>query len=351
MGKMIQHSKEVRAAVARLKRIVEEYKEEQPIKKRDWRTYEQQYYQRLRFCFSELYPLIKQAVASIKIVKAEKRGNVPKLSLEQKVILLLLKQICIKSNRSMAGMVILFAWLTSIDISYKTIERLYSESLVQMALFNLHALMLGKKNLSDIDCAGDGTGYTLLIKEHYASYAQKLKDLAKENNPKEHKKIKCVYSFAIIDIKSRLYIGYGTSLTSEKEAFQNAIEMLKSVDIKVRSMRLDRYFSSECYTDLISARVGNIKYFMIPKSNVTNIGLGEWGKMLARFVDDTKLFLKDYFQRNQSESGFSEDKKRTGWKIFQKIPERIDTANAVIYAWHNFLVGNMISLSHTRLRA
>ena len=332
---MVLHSKEARAAVARLKRIVDEYKEEQPEKKRDWRTYEQQHYARLKVCFAELLPLIKKAAKSIKIIKTEKRGNKPKLNLEQKIILLLLKQICIKSNRNMAGMMVLFTWLTSIDVSYKTIERLYSDSLVQMAVYNLHILILKKKGIHNIDCAGDGTGYTLLIKEHYASYAQKLKDKAKENNPEEKKKIKCVYSFAIIDIKSRMYIAYGTSLKSEQEAFFEAVKMLKTVDIRIRSMRLDRYFSAEFYINLLLEQVGNIKFFIVPKSNITNIGLGEWGKMVARFVDDTKLFLKDYFQRNQSESGFSEDKKRTGWKIFQKKPERIDTANAVIYAWHN----------------
>ncbi len=47
--KMVLHSKKARAAVARLKRIVDEYKEEQPEKKRDWRTYEQQHYARLKY--------------------------------------------------------------------------------------------------------------------------------------------------------------------------------------------------------------------------------------------------------------------------------------------------------------
>ena len=341
---MVLYSKEARAAVARLKRIIDEYKEEQPEKKRDWRTYEQQYYARLKVCFDEILPLINESVKLIKIVKIEKRGNKPKLSLEQKIILLLLKQICIKSNRNMAGMMVLFTWLTSIDISYKTIERLYSDHLVQIALYNLHILLLKKKGIENIDCAGDGTGYTLLIKEHYASYAQKLKDKAKENssekknskkNQKEKKKIKCIYSFAIIDIKSRMYIAYGTSLKSEQKAFFESIKMLQTIDIEIKSMRLDRYFSSEYYVNLFLEQVGDIKFFIVPKINIKNIGLGEWGKMVIRFVEDTKLFLKNYFQRNQSESGFSEDKKRTGWKIFQKRPERIDTANTIIYAWHN----------------
>ncbi len=108
---MVIRSKEARVAVARLKRIVDEYKEEQPEKKRDWRTYEQQHYARLKVCFAELLPLIKKAVKSIKVIKTEKRGNESKLNLEQKIIILLLKQICIKSNRNMAGMMVLFTWL------------------------------------------------------------------------------------------------------------------------------------------------------------------------------------------------------------------------------------------------
>jgi len=57
--------------------------------------------------------------------------------------------------------------------------------------------------------------------------------------------------------------------------------------------------------------------------------------MLYRFVHDTKAYLKEYYQRNQSESGFSEDKKRTGWKLGQKREDRIDTANTVNKLWHN----------------
>ena len=69
-------------------------------------------------------------------------------------------------------------------------------------------------------------------------------------------------------------------------------------------------------------------------------GVGEWCRMVYAFVDNTKAFLQEYFQRNQSESGFSEDKKRTGWRLTQKREERIDTAYGLTTAWHNlFWVG------------
>ena len=70
-----------------------------------------------------------------------------KLTLEQKVLLLLLKHLIGKSNRDMAIMVVIFSWLTDIDISYKTVERLYSDDEVNLVLHNLHQLILKKKAL------------------------------------------------------------------------------------------------------------------------------------------------------------------------------------------------------------
>lgn len=342
---MTKRTKELRLAVARLDRVIEEYKKENPEKDKDYRTYEQQYAKRLKTCFKEIQPLIDEAVSPIKKITLENRGNESKLCLKQKVLLLLLKHFCIKSNRSMEYMMVIFSWLSDIDISYKTIERLYDDGEVKLALFNLHILILKKKGLIKVDCCGDGTGYTLTIKEHYASYAQKLKDNAKENknqetkNPKkikkEKKKIKVIYSFALMDIKTRMYIGYGTSFKSEKEAFVNALQIAKETKITIDSLRLDRYYSAEAYVEFCQENLGKVKMFLVPKSNVASFGLGEWCNNLYRFLDDTKKFLSDYFQRNQSESGFSEDKKRTGWKIPQKIEERINTSYTLTTLWHN----------------
>jgi len=71
--------------------------------------------------------------------------------------------------------------VSGIDISYKTVERLYSDELVMMALHNLHVLLLKKKGIKESDATGDGTGYSLTVKKNYESYAQELKDKAKEN--------------------------------------------------------------------------------------------------------------------------------------------------------------------------
>ena len=57
--------------------------------------------------------------------------------------------------------------------------------------------------------------------------------------------------------------------------------------------------------------------------------------MLYRFVQNTEMYLKEYFQRNKSESGFAEDKNRCGWKLRQKREDRLDTANFLTSLWHN----------------
>lgn len=333
---MSLETKEVRNVVSILDDIVKEYKEEHPSKKRDWRTYEQRVAERLKIAFKELKPLVHEAASSIKVISGETRGAKPILNVEQRTLTVLIKHIVGKSNRSMAAMFVIFSLLSNIDVSYKTVERFYSDPEVVAVLYNLHVLLLKKKGVKDVDGAGDGTGYSLTIKEHYASAAQKLKEKVKNSDTQSTKKKTIfVYSFALIDIKTRMYIAFGTSFKSEKDAFEKALRMTEETGITVKSVRLDKYYSGEAYVNLCQEYLGKVKTFIIPKSNIATIGLGDWSRMIYQFTKNTKEFLEEYFQRNQSESGFSEDKKRTGWKLGQKRPDRIDTANMLTSLWHN----------------
>jgi len=327
-------TKEVRDTVKILDDIIQKYKEDNHKKERDWRTYEQRFAERLRKAFKELRPLVHEAVKPIEYVSGENRGSKSILSLEQKVLALLLKHLFAKSNRNMSAMLVVFSWLTDISVSYKTIERLYSDEQVILALHNLHALILKKKGVKQADCSGDGTGYALTVKKHYASEAQKLKDKIKKN-AKIYKKIQFIYSFTLMDIKTRMYVGYGISFRSEKEAFIEAVKITKNTGIEINSLRLDRYFSAQSYVEFCHKNFGKMKVYLIPKKNATVKGSWEWKRMLYEFVNNTKDYLKEYYQRNQSESGISEDKKRVGWKLGQKREDRISTANICTALWHN----------------
>jgi len=81
------------------------------------------------------------------------------------------------------------------------------------------------------------------------------------------------------------------------------------------------------------------KRYILPKKNIATLGVGKWCRMIYAFTDETNAFLREYFQRNQSESGFSEDKKRTEWRFTKKREEWIDTAYGLTTLGHNlFLV-------------
>jgi transposase len=334
---MTKRAKGVRDIVRILDDIVKEYKEEHHEKERNWRTYEQRVAERLKTAFRELKPLVHEAASSIHFVSGETRGAKPILSVEQRTLAVLIKHLVGKSNRNMAAMFVVFSLLSNIDVSYKTVERFYSDPEVIAVLHNLHMLILKKKGVKEIEGAGDGTGYSLTIKTHYASAAQKLKDKIKyvDTQDKEHKKTLFIYSFNLIDIKTRMYVTFGTSFKSEKGAFEKALQMAKETGIIIKSIRLDKYYSAEAYVKLCQEYLGKVKTFIIPKSNIATLGLGDWSQMIYHFTKNTKGFLEEYFKRNQSESGIAEDKKRTGWKLGQKRLDRIDTANMLTSLWHN----------------
>ena len=347
----MMRSKEIRERLKDLDDfLTEQYKEAHPEKKRDWRTYEEQYALRLKTAMRQLEPLVNEA-CNIYIVPSPGRNH--GLTLKQRVMLILLQRLFGESNRMMASMIAIFSILSGIDVSYKSIERLYEDEEVDMALHNLHMIILRRKGIQHADAAGDGTGYSLTIRKHYATETEKQKDKAKENqtqepkqdggpaaaqnNPKQLKAKKpktrkaFAYSFKLIDVKTQMYLAYGTSLKSERGAFDRAMKFLSATGIKLNSVRLDKYYSCPSYVDLF----GETKVYVIPKKNATLNGSWKWKRTMLEFVDYTPEYLREYYRRELTESGWSADKRQFGWGISQKLPERIDTADFCTHLWHN----------------
>ncbi|KYC45376.1 MAG: hypothetical protein APG11_01082 [Candidatus Methanofastidiosum methylothiophilum] len=299
---------------------------------RNWPEYEKELSESIRSAFREISPLIDEATKCIKTVKG--RGPIRKLTLKQRVTLLLIKELVGHSNRMMANMLVVFSMLNDIDVSYKTIERLYSDPEVAIAIHNLHVLMLKKKGITHADTSGDGTGYSLTVSKHYSSAVQKRHDKVKEVKYGENQlRREFVYKFALLDLNTFMYIAYGASLKSEKEAFEKAMEMLDSLDIKVESIRLDKYYSYPFYVDKFQCS----KVYIIPKANCTIKGSQKWKSTLKEFMKDTESYLQEYYRRESSEAAFSADKRRFGWTIGQKRTGRIYCAVSCIALWHNLL--------------
>lgn len=140
-----------------------------------------------------------------------------------------------------------------------------------VVLHNLHALILKKKCVKKVDDAGDGTGYSLTIKTHYASAAQKLKDKIKdEETQSEHKKRLFIYSFCLMDIITRMYIGFGTSFKNEKDAFEKALQVAQQTGIQITRLRLDKYYSAEAYLKILPRISLQSKSIHCPKKQYCN---------------------------------------------------------------------------------
>lgn len=333
-------TKRLQRVTGMLDEIVKEYKVETPKRERDWRTYEQRLAQRIKGAIRGLEPLVDEAIASLKIEKAQGRGRKPELTLKQRTVLLLTKQLLSESNRDMSAMLALFCLLSGVDVSYKTVERLYSDEEVLLVLQNLHTLLLRRKGVEHADCSGDGTGYSLTVRKHYATEAQKLKDKVKsakkckgKKSSKKKGRMGFIYSFKLMDLNTRMYVGYGTSFRSEKGAFLKAVEMAR--DVGIDSLRLDKYYSGQSCVKLLEETFGDVAVYLIPKRNATVRGPWRWKYMLRKLVENSHGFLHEYFKRNQSESGFSEDKRRFGWRIAQRREDRVDTAALCTALWHN----------------
>jgi len=315
------------------KYLLDDYKKikESEKQKRDYPKYEKEFMKRLKKAIKNLEPLINEATLELRIYRG--KGERPKLNVNQKLRIILIKQLIDKSNRNMAYMLDIFTMISGIDISYKTIERLYSDAEVDMALHNFFLLLLKKKNVNDVDASGDATGYSLIISKHYCSVVQKLKEKAKEQILDVNKRKTFAYQFVIIDLKTKMYVCYGTSLISERKAFDKAIQMLEYMGIKINSIRLDRYYSNPCYADIFKDSV----FYIIPKTNSTLSHGESWLNAMKSFVENTINHLREYYKRENSESSFGCDKKMFGWRIMQKREDRIDTAIFCKTIWHNLL--------------
>lgn len=246
-------------------------------------------------------------------------GRRRKLSLADRSRLLLFAVMTGRSNRDMESLLELLSSLFRFKVSYKTIERLYSDVGVSATLHNAYVLMLRDEGTSG-HFAGDGTGYSLKVRDHYSERPEKRNDAYR-------------YSFALIDLKTGFYSGYGYSSRSEKEAYERAIAMTREMGIPISSIRLDKYYSSrKVLKDLIGTSV-----YILPKKNIKRVGM-QWNNVLREALGDPIAFMREYYRRNLSETGFSADKNRFGRKLRQRREERREMALQAIALLHNIFI-------------
>jgi len=76
----------------------------------------------------------------------------------------------------------------------------------------------------------------------------------KGQETKKHKL--SAYMFVIMDLKTSMYVAFGSNMKSEKDAFDRAMMMLSHIN----TARLDSYYSNPVYVDMFGGKV-----YIIPK--------------------------------------------------------------------------------------
>ena len=68
-----------------------------------------------------------------------------------------------------------------------------------------------------------------------------------------------------MDLETRLYTAFGSSMKSEREAYDKTMKLRSSIGVRMDSISPDRYYSSQSYID----KLGNTNVFITPKKNYT----------------------------------------------------------------------------------
>jgi len=235
------------------------------------------------------------------------------------------------TNREMECFSLMFLLNGEEAFSYKTIERAYSDPIVAMILHNLFVMSAGKPR--SIDSSADGTGISLFISKHYRK--DREQDLKKEKDSSKRKEY--LFSVAILDIDTNIYVGYAAGFKSEKALFNEALDMAHKAGFRFDSMRLDKYYA---YQSIFKCVGKQTRVIVIPKKNATIRGPKEWKQLINSLITAPFAFLTDYFKRVRSEYNFSKDKRRFG-TIRQRLAERIITAAFTRATLHNYSASHM----------
>ena len=207
--------------------VLEEVKEECFSEEKDkypyaeWEQKRERVKQRLR----NLPRYVDLAAEKIRFVKPRAGGQRKRIDVWKRTMLFLFTRLMNKSNRDMEDLLVLFEPLFGVKVSYKSIERLYSDPEVKTVLHNLFILLLRDEGVSG-DFSGDGTGYSLSVTKHYRT------DVSKKGRG-------YLYVFRVIDIDTGFYVAVGYSNSSEMEAFHKAMAMLST------TLLVDQYFPSK----------------------------------------------------------------------------------------------------------
>lgn len=322
---MVLTNKQLQKTLGELDWIKAFYKEHFAVKKKPFPSgYDEKLRSELRAVMERINTDVDKAAEPL--VVSDKGPGAPAKDRILLTKLLLIQVLFEFTNREMECFSLIFL-LKGVDYySYKSIERAYEDPIVAMILHNLFVLSAGEPR--KVNGSGDGTGIALSVTKYYRK--EREEDLKEEKETSKRKGF--LFSVALLDLDTNLYIGYAAGFKCEQKLFDEALSIAKKAGFDFQSMTLDKLYS---YQSIFSKFSKTTTVFVLPKKNATIRGPKEWKELLKRLITDPFGFLRQHYRREKSEANFSRDKRRFGI-IRQRIPERQITTALTRAILHNF---------------
>lgn len=121
--------------------------------------------------------------------------------------------------------------------------------------------------------------------------------------------------FFILTVESehKYVFEYGISVKSERDANYTALDMIKKININLRSVRFDRYYLAQ---NILEDFNENKIIFIIPNKNSRIRGRRKWRYIIWYFTDDPPNYLREHFKNNASELWLTSDNRTAGNLIY-----------------------------------
>ena len=347
---------ELRAIIRKIRDGTFEYDTREPPET-NWTRYDKaQIYEMIHY-LNNIKDLVDEADKRIKErTPPKKRGpGRPPIDPADIAKALLLQTYINSPNRLTEGLLLLFSEKLGISrhFSYKTIERGYDRTAVNIILDEVVRITNECVEGKEMTFSFDGTGFSASNKENYAAKRQKqnskkndkkLKnksaEITHDSFPKSSLTTKKGFSYSVMGVGVQYKLISGMSISpdhtiGETTMFPEAFHQTFHCHPNVKNVLGDGIYACRWITDMVSK--SHVKPYFLPRSNVIfkSKGFAGWYDMLFSLWNDPQGWLDEYHMRSISETVNSMVKCRFGVPLRKKLDPRKATETRLKLVAHD----------------
>jgi len=324
-------SETVRKIITQVRTQEFQYKE-RPPKKINWTQYDRAQIHEIADTLEFIRVLVDTAARRIALrcQDSDKKPGRPPTDAADITKVILLQSYFGVANRVAEGLLELFWEKLGLQesFSYKTIERGYDRDAVNEildeALRLTNAPVQGLEKVFSID----GSGSPTRMRQSYSADRERQRkkgDGAESSDRFAHGLHDYVYSVITVGIRYKLITAYHNTTDhsiGELAFFEDSMRETKTLHPAIEMVAGDGLYAGRPCCRIVN-EIGAIPRFL-PRRNVTRkrLGVKAWMDMLDDLANDPQGWLKEYYQREASETVNSVMKRLNQWPLRKRLNPR-----------------------------